>query len=73
MSDEANRTAWMVYELFKSWFVSLDWKFKSANWNVLKFIDNVPAHMPNELTNINLVFLPPNTTSRLQAIDAGII
>ena len=40
---------------------------------ILLFIGNCRAHPATELSNIKLVFLPPNTTSRLQPCDAGII
>lgn len=39
-------------------------------------LDNCSAHpkdVSNELTNINLFFMPPNTTSLLQPLDMGII
>ena len=43
--------------------------------NIILLIDNCSAH-PNInefLTNIKLVFLPPNTTSILQPMDSGVI
>ena len=40
---------------------------------ILLLIDNCPAHPPVTASNVRLVFLPPNTTSRLQPCDAGII
>src|SRR5262245_19592152 len=42
---------------------------------VLLFLDNVSSHhVPElELENVKLVFFPPNTTSVLQPLDAGII
>ena len=37
-------------------------------------IDNCPAHpSTSDLTNVQLVFLPPNTTSVLQPMDQGVI
>ena len=54
----------------------LDAKMKSQNRNVILFIDNAPCHPPDlkgKFSNINVCFLPKNTTSRLQPLDAGII
>ena len=42
----------------------------------LLFIDNAPCHPPDlkgKFSNINVCFLPKNTASRLQPLDAGII
>ena len=37
-------------------------------------IDNFPAHPSvSDLTNVSLVFFPPNSTSVLQAMDQGIV
>ncbi|KAL3198602.1 hypothetical protein MRX96_014417 [Rhipicephalus microplus] len=42
---------------------------------ILLFVDNAPCHPPDTicLWNTKMVFLPPNRTSRLQPLDAGII
>ena len=50
----------------------LDATMKSQNRNVISFIDNVPD-LKGKFSNINVCFLPKNTTSRLQPLDAGII
>ncbi|KAM7300464.1 tigger transposable element-derived protein 6 [Ixodes scapularis] len=47
----------------------------SQNRKALLFIDNCPAH-PKELSflrNVRVEYLPPNATSHLQPLDAGII
>ena len=41
--------------------------------SILLFVDNCTSHPDVICNNIKLVFLPPNTTSRLQPCDAGII
>ena len=47
---------------------------KRQNRHILLFIDNCTAHnnIP-ALSNINVEFLPANTTSKLQPLDQGII
>ena len=72
---EANRKAWMISDLFSSWLMNLDKKFVRAGRKIVLVIDNCPAH-PNieaSLKAIKLVFLPPNTTAKLQPCDQGII
>ena len=46
---------------------------RSEKRHILLFIDNCTAHPEVHLSNIKLIFLPPNTTARLQPMDAGII
>ncbi|KAI0992064.1 hypothetical protein K3495_g16122, partial [Podosphaera aphanis] len=43
--------------------------------HVLLLLDNAPSHIPNglELSNVEIQFLPPNTTSRMQPMDAGAV
>ena len=42
---------------------------------VLLFMDNCPAHTAGilDIANVEVRFLPPNTTSKLQPLDGGII
>ncbi|XP_015378224.1 PREDICTED: tigger transposable element-derived protein 4-like, partial [Diuraphis noxia] len=70
----AQNRAWMTGSLFIEWVQQLNCKFVKQKRNVLLFVDNCPAH-PKEitLTNIKLVFFPPNATSKLQPLDQGVI
>ena len=69
----SNRKAWMTGVLFSEWLERLNAKVKAQKRNILMFLDNCGAHPKLQFSNIKLVFLPPNTTSRLQPCDAGII
>ncbi|KAK7094233.1 hypothetical protein V1264_007882 [Littorina saxatilis] len=68
-----NRKAWMTAVLFKEWLEKLNTKMKSKGRNILLMVDNCSAHCHVQLSNIKLKFLPPNTTSKLQPCDAGVI
>jgi len=49
---------------------------RRQNRKILLLADNAPTHLLDEtvqLSNINVRFLPPNTTAHLQPLDAGII
>ena len=46
---------------------------KQSGRNIALILDNFSSHMNIKLSNIKLIFLPPNTTSKLQAMDMGII
>ena len=42
--------------------------------NILLFVDNCPAHPHiHNLTSVTLLFLSPNTTSKIQPMEQGII
>ena len=60
--------------LFEEWVRELERKFASEGRNVALVIDNCPGHPQIEnLKTIKLFFLPPNTTSKTQPIDQGVI
>ena len=72
----SNKKAWMNGEIMSKVLKWHDRKMKLQNRNVLLFLDNATSHQQSiqkSLNNIKLVFLPKNTTSRLQPLDAGII
>ena len=39
----------------------------------LLIVDNAPSHVFDEFSNIEMLYLPKNTTSLLQPLDMGII
>lgn len=66
----ANGKAWMTGELFGKWFKSWDDDLVSQGRKVCLLVDNCSAHRCNaSVSNIELRFLPPNTTSVLQPLD----
>ena len=68
-----NKKAWMNTRLFEWWLQRFNRKMRRQGRKVLLFVDNVPSHPATELRNVKLVFLPANTTSKLQPMDQGII
>lgn len=79
----ANKKAWVTSTLFLDWFkncflLEAERYLSSISlpFKCLLLIDNAPGH-PATLTsqnpNVQVVFLPPNTTSLIQPLDQGII
>ncbi|GFW15901.1 tigger transposable element-derived protein 1 [Trichonephila clavipes] len=76
----ANPKSWMATAIFTEWFnncfvpeVETYMKEKSLDFKVLLIVDNAASHPQLEHPNVQLVFLPPNTTSLIQPLDQGII
>ncbi|KAL1457150.1 hypothetical protein WDU94_001811 [Cyamophila willieti] len=70
----ANKKAWMTTELFNEWLSSINTDMKKKNRHILLFMDNCTVHNNAPiLSNITIHFFPPNTTSKLQPLDQGII
>ena len=58
----------MNSQIFEDWVHKLDRKFRVDERKIALIIDNYPAHTSiSNLTNIQLVFLPPDT------MDQGVI
>ncbi|GFV59027.1 tigger transposable element-derived protein 1 [Trichonephila clavipes] len=76
----ANPKSWMTTAIFTEWFnncfvpeVEAYMKEKSLDFKALLIVDNAASHPQLEHPNLQLVFLPPNTTSLIQPLDQGII
>ena len=64
----------MNSEIFTSWVKHLDRTMIAKGRKIALIVDNCPAHPYVEgLEAVELVFLPPNTTSKLQPMDQGVI
>ncbi|KAK1942309.1 Tigger transposable element-derived protein 6 [Phytophthora citrophthora] len=70
-----NKEAWMTGVLFRDWLREFNVDMKKQKRKVLLLIDNASSHSITgmSLSNVKVHFLPPNTTSKLQPLDAGII
>ncbi|XP_008562678.1 PREDICTED: tigger transposable element-derived protein 1-like [Galeopterus variegatus] len=79
-----NKKAWMVSKIFLDWFhncfipeVECYLQGKNLAFRVLLILDNAPVHCHEELENahpnIEVLFMPPNTTSLIQPLNQGIM
>ena len=69
----ASRKAWMTRDLFLSWLKELNESMRSQRRQICIILDNCSCHCDVQLSNIEIAFLPKNTTSQLQAADLGVI
>jgi hypothetical protein len=71
----ANRKAWMTSTLFDEWLLKFDKCMRGEKGNVTVIVDNCAAHSVNTaaVRIISVYFLLPNTTSKTQPMDAGVI
>ena len=71
----SNCKAWMTSSVFTDWLKQFDSRMGRQQRKVLLFLDNAPSgsHADITLDNVQLKFFPPNTTSKLQPMDQGII
>lgn len=73
---ESNSNAWMTGDLFTKWLKAFNKDMQRQRRKVLLLVDNCSAHPSRSATNLNnveLMFLPPNTTAIIQPCDQGII
>lgn len=70
----SNAKAWMRAEIITQILNKLNNRLRRENRNIILFMDNAPCH-PRDLqfSNIKIAWLPCNTTSKTQPLDAGII
>ena len=71
-----DKKSWMQVGIMEKVLDTLNRQMIKEGRNVILFLDNATVHPPSLIdmySNIKIVFLPKNTTSRLQPLDAGII
>ena len=70
----AQPKSWTSSELFEEWVKEIHRNFGAQKRKIVLIIDNCPAH-PDVLALdwVELIFLPPNTTSITQPMDQGVI
>ncbi|CAB5357059.1 unnamed protein product [Rhizophagus irregularis] len=77
MTYRNNAKAWMITSIFQEWLREFDRQvgLKHRGQRVLLLLDNCSSHKLTGLTlqYTDVHFLPPNTTSKIQPMDAGII
>ncbi|POM70175.1 LOW QUALITY PROTEIN: Hypothetical protein PHPALM_13429 [Phytophthora palmivora] len=71
----SNKKVWMTGVLFREWLRSLDNDMENQRRKVLLMIHNTSSHCTTGMVHrsVKVLYLPPNTTSKLQPLDAGII
>ena len=70
---QSNSKTWMTSTIFETWVRKLDINMKKSNRKIALVVDNCTAHpVMRGLTNVRLVFLPPNTTAKTQPMVAGV-
>ncbi|XP_057305270.1 tigger transposable element-derived protein 6-like [Hydractinia symbiolongicarpus] len=72
----SNPQSWMTSDVMETVLTRFNRKLVLEDRKVILFLDNAPCHPESiigQFSQIKIVFLPKNTTSRLQPLDAGII
>ena len=70
----SNRKAWMNTDIMTTTVTKLNAKMKREGRKIILLMDNVSLRSQHlSLLNVKVMFLPMNTTSCLQPLDAGII
>ena len=72
----ADSKSWMEAEIMETVLKTLNEQMVKEEINVVLFLDSATVHPTSSVdtfSNMKVVFLTKNTTSRLQPLDAGII
>ena len=65
----------MTSAIFVQFIKKLERKMRRQKRKIILLVDNAPSHSVNDLQlhYVRVEFLPPNTTSEIQPMDAGVI
>lgn len=69
----SSKNGWMTGFIFNAWLTKWNAKLARSNRNILLLLDNAPSHVVENYSNIRIQFLPPNTTSKIQPMDQGVL
>ena len=64
---------WMTAVVFEHWLGKWNKRLARQKCLILLLVDNTPSLIAKEYSNIRVQYLLPNTTSKLQQLDQGII
>lgn len=70
---KSNKKAWMTGSLMEEWLINFNVRMVRQKRKVLLFLDNASCHPHVNLSNVKLLFFPPNCTSLAQPMDQGVI
>ncbi|KAG9415735.1 hypothetical protein AC1031_021893 [Aphanomyces cochlioides] len=74
LNYSSSKKGWMTSTLFNEWLECFNASMAKQDRKVLLLVDNASSLRAIEsLSNVEVRFLPPNTTAYLQPLDAGII
>ncbi len=68
-----NKRAWMTGSIMEEWLRNFNARMKREHRKVILFLDNATCHPRIRLSNVQLAWFPPNTTSVTQPMDQGVI
>ncbi|GBN95485.1 Tigger transposable element-derived protein 6 [Araneus ventricosus] len=71
-----NKKSWKTSEICEKWVQKLDKRMIAECRKIALVFDNCPAHpkeINQKLKNFIVFYLPPNTASKLQPMDQGVI
>lgn len=64
----------MTGNIFKDWLTKIDSDMVKQKRKIVIFMDNVSSHKVNiSLSNVNKLYIPANSISKIQHLDQGII